>query len=203
MSASKPSLKIVGSDGAFGSFMAELLEPHFAITSDSAPTAMLCVPLSAYDLMGRVHRDCRIINVCSVQEESTRILLKHTSRVTSLHPLFGRRSPADKRNAIPTRIGADPDDVWYDDVHEQEFLAGFSKVARILPFMTPAAHDQLMAKTHLAAFIAAQQAKVLVDRAASVPDELLPHSFRKLREFVQTFEDMPPGTVESILANRY
>lgn len=35
------------------------------------------------------------------------------------------------------------------------------------------------------------------------PDEFIPNSFRLLREFVMTMDDMPVGTMESILANRY
>ena len=45
--------------------------------------------------------------------------------------------------------------------------------------------------------------KVFVDRASDIPDELIPNSFRLMRDFVRTLEDMPPGTIESIMANPY
>jgi len=60
-----------------------------------------------------------------------------------------------------------------------------------------------MAKTHLAAVIAAEQAKIFIDRAKDIPDECIPNSFRLLRNFVRTLEDMPKGTLESIKANPY
>ena len=60
-----------------------------------------------------------------------------------------------------------------------------------------------MAKTHAAAVLAAKQAKHFVDAAADIPDELIPNSFRLLSEFVKTLDDMPAGTIESIMANPY
>jgi len=60
-----------------------------------------------------------------------------------------------------------------------------------------------MAKTHVAAVLAAKQMKVFVERAEDVPDEYVPNSFRLMREFVRTLDDMPPGTIESIMANPY
>ena len=60
-----------------------------------------------------------------------------------------------------------------------------------------------MSRTHLAAVQAARQMKVITDRSADITDEFIPNSFRLLREFVRTMDDMPVGTMESILANRY
>jgi len=60
-----------------------------------------------------------------------------------------------------------------------------------------------MAKTHVAAVVAARQMKVFVDRASDIPDEYIPNSFRLMRDFVNTLDDMPHGTMESILANPY
>jgi hypothetical protein len=60
-----------------------------------------------------------------------------------------------------------------------------------------------MAKTHLAAVMAAKQLQIYVDRAKDIPDFLLPNSFRLMKQFVQTLDDMPPGTIESIMANPY
>ena len=60
-----------------------------------------------------------------------------------------------------------------------------------------------MAKTHVAAVLAAKQMKVFVERAEDIPDEFLPNSFRLMRDFVKTLDDMPQGTIESIMANPY
>ena len=60
-----------------------------------------------------------------------------------------------------------------------------------------------MLKTHVAAVLAAKQAKHYIDEAAGIPDEFLPNSFRLLKQFVQTLDDMPAGTIESIMANPY
>jgi len=68
---------------------------------------------------------------------------------------------------------------------------------------TPDSHDRLMARTHVAAVLAAKQMKVFVDRAEDIPDELIPNSFRLMRDFVRTLDDMPQGTIESIMANPY
>jgi hypothetical protein len=176
-------LKIVG-DGSFGSFLKELLTPHFELTND-ADSVILAVPISAYDDVASKHRNKHLINVCSVQKPSTDICLKHSERVTSIHPLFGRRTPVDKRNSILTyehisRMACN--DTWYDGYNiESDFLIRFRKVSNIiyynsskelnldgnLPSFTPELHDILM------------------------------------RDFVKTLEDMPSGTVESIMANPY
>ncbi|MEO5858206.1 MAG: hypothetical protein ABIR33_04570, partial [Pyrinomonadaceae bacterium] len=68
---------------------------------------------------------------------------------------------------------------------------------------TPDSHDRLMARTHVAAVLAAKQMKVFIDRAEDIPDELIPNSFRLMRDFVRTLDDMPQGTIESIMANPY
>lgn len=60
-----------------------------------------------------------------------------------------------------------------------------------------------MAKTHVAPVVAARQMKVFVNRASDIPDEYIPNSFRLMRDFVNTLDDMPHGTMESILANPY
>jgi len=60
-----------------------------------------------------------------------------------------------------------------------------------------------MARTHKAAVKAALEMQKYVDAAADVSDEMIPNSFRLLREFVKTLQDMPAGTMESILANPY
>ena len=199
-------VSIIG-NGAFGSFLREILTPHFEIV-ENAPSVILAVPLSAYDEVGWTYKACHIVNVCSVQLPSTQILLKHTDQVTSIHPLFGRRTPADKRNSILTHSCLADNDTWASGGLEADFLERFAKVSLILRQLegktfTPEMHDLLMAKTHLAAVNAAQQMQVYIDRAKDIPDAFVPNSFRLLRQFVETLNDMPKGTIESIKANPY
>jgi len=200
-------IQIIG-NGAFGSFLSELLAPHMEIVDD-AEIVILAVPLSAYDEVARRNREKHLVNVCSVQLPSTEICLEYTNEVISIHPLFGRRTPSDRRNSILTHEEVQGDDQWYHCPIAVDFLDIFSKVSSILkidqngkPF-TPESHDLLMAKTHYAAVLGAKQLKVLVDRNVDVPDELLPNSFRLMRDFVKTLEDMPQGTIESIMGNPF
>lgn len=208
----KPQLQIVG-NGSFGTFLKVLLADQFDIVDD-AKSVVLAVPISAYDDVSARYRNRHLINVCSVQKPSTDICLKYTDMVTSIHPLFGKRTPADKRFSILTWSyqleNGDNDTWWYDsDNPENVFMRGFRKVSQVfdkteqgLKF-SPIAHDVLMAKTHGAAVMAAKQLKVFTDRVQNIPDHLLPNSFRLMREFVKTLDDMPHGTIESIMANPY
>jgi len=205
-------LKIVG-DGAFGSFLKELLVPHFEISND-ATSVVLAVPFEAYKSVAEEHAGMHLINVCSVQKPTTDICLQHSDKVTSIHPLFGRRTPSNKRYSIFTYsyvLKREDNDTWWtpSNVDEAQFINGFMQVSTImsnnelgLPF-TPDIHDQLMVKTHFAAVMAAKQLKVYTDRVKNVPDELIPNSFRLMRDFVKTLDDMPKGTIDSIMANPY
>lgn len=197
-------LGIIGK-GSFGTFLEAILAPHFEI-ADDADSIILAVPISAYETVGSENRDKHLINVCSVQQPSTEHLLRYTDAVTGIHPLFGSRTPVVGRNAIVTRR---MDRSSKFAKNENEFFDGFSKVSALMyedhkgePF-TPDSHDRLMARTHVAAVLAAKQMKVFVDRADDIPDELIPNSFRLMREFVRTLDDMPQGTIESIMANPY
>lgn len=202
-------LEIIG-DGAFGSFLKEILSPFFNIVPN-AESIILAVPLSAYDEVAFKHNHKHIINVCSVQKPSTDICLRHSDRVTSIHPLFGRRTPVDKRNSILTYKFSMDNDTWFSQSSiESDFLNTFEKVSNITQLdvennknFNPESHDRLMAKTHLAAVMAAKQLKVFTDRVKDVPDFLIPNSFRLMRDFVKTLDDMPKGTIESIMANPY
>lgn len=202
-------LKIIG-DGSFGSFLKELLKPHFEIVDD-ANSVILAVPLSAYEEVSSKNKGKHLINVCSVQKPSTDISVKYGSCVTSIHPLFGRRTPADKRYSILTYIGEN-NDTWDSGMNEQkEFIYGFKSVSYVYEYQdystkklfTPESHDLLMLKTHVSAVMAAKQLQIYVDRAKDIPDYFTPHSFRLMREFVKTLDDMPQGTIESIMANPY
>jgi prephenate dehydrogenase len=191
--------------GSFGTFLESILAPHFEL-ADDAESIILAVPISAYEPIASENRGKHLINVCSVQQPSTEHLLRYTNAVTSLHPLFGSRTPIEGRNAIVTKR---MDVSSGFAVNEAEFLDGFGKVSKLMytdpkgePF-TPDSHDRLMARTHVAAVLAAKQMKVFVDRADDIPDELIPNSFRLMREFVRTLDDMPQGTIESIMANPY
>lgn len=201
-------INIIG-DGSFGTFLKGLLSPLFEI-DPSAESVILAVPISAYESLAAANANKHLINVCSVQLPSTELILKHTDRLTCIHPLFGSRTPIDKRNAIVTRtIAAESGIESKFADHEKKFLDGFAKVSALMftdhkgSAFTPDTHDRLMARTHAAAIVAAKQMKVFVDRADDIPDELLPNSFRLMRDFVKTLDDMPQGTIESIMANPY
>ena len=197
-------LGIIGK-GSFGTFLETILLSHFEI-ADEADSLILAVPISAYETVAAENKDKHLINVCSVQQPSTEHILRYTDAITGIHPLFGSRTPAERRNAIVTRkIG---EDAKFTD-NEREFLDGFAEVSALMyedhkgePF-TPDSHDRLMARTHVAAVLAAKQMKVFVDRADDIPDEFIPNSFRLMRDFVRTLDDMPQGTIESIMANPY
>ncbi len=201
-------IHIIG-DGSFGTFLKELLAPIFEI-DPSADSVILAVPISAYDSVASQNRERHLINVCSVQKPSMEMALRYTESVTGIHPLFGHRTPADRRNAIVTREFAIDAAVQVPFAqNEREFLETFSRISKINRTdqngfeFTPDLHDQMMAKTHVAAVLAAKQMKVFVERADDIPDEYLPNSFRLMRDFVKTLDDMPQGTIESIMANPY
>ncbi|MEO5858191.1 MAG: hypothetical protein ABIR33_04495, partial [Pyrinomonadaceae bacterium] len=162
--------------GSFGTFLETILSPHFEIAND-AESVILAVPISAYETVAAESKDKHLINVCSVQQPSTEHLLRYTDAVTCLHPLFGSRTPADGRNTIVTRRMAEDSKFA---ANENEFLEGFAKVSALMykdpkgEDFTPDSHDRLMARTHVAAVLAAKQMKVFIDRAEDIPDELIP-----------------------------
>lgn len=201
-------LQIIG-DGSFGSFLKELLSPYFKLMENDAPNVILAVPITAYEDVAKKYKGKHLINVCSVQTPSTEICLKYSDRVTSLHPLFGRRTPEDKRNTIVCRWLDTDNDTWINqNTESMEFVQTFSIVSRLIhdwngKVFTPELHDRLMAKTHASALMGAQMLKVFTDRVKDVPDKLIPNSFRLMRDFVKTLEDMPQGTIDSILANPF
>ena len=170
-------LTIIG-DGVFGTFLKELLKDKFELqTWNHDPTAesvILAVPISTYDNLAAQLWDKHLINVCSVQKPSTDVCIKYSDRVTSIHPLFGRRTPSDKRNSILTHVGVN-NDTWDSGLDCQfEFLKIFGEVSKIIDTdnegkkFTPESHDQLMAKTHVAAVMATKQLEVFVNRVKDV-----------------------------------
>jgi len=201
-------IQIVG-DGSFGSFLKRELPNYGFNVVDDAGSVILAVPISAYDEVGQKNSGKHLVNVCSVQKPSTDILLKHSVNVTSLHPLFGARTPADKRFSLLTYSVNNGDDTWFGSDDEEEFIMTFQLFSKILvndwlgkPW-TPKSHDIHMKRTHKVAADAAKIAKVLIANTDDIPDEYIPNSFRLLRGFVKTLDDMPTGTMESIMANPY
>lgn len=211
-------INIIGT-GSFGSFLRRELPKFGFEIIEGADSVILAVPYSAYESVASAlisrKKDIHLINMCSMQSLSTNILLGWTDKVTSIHPLFGARTPEDKRNSIVTHeYTAGYSSEWNE---ERQFLVLFGKFSDLhycdyskpltaddkYPRFTPESHDILMAKTQAAAVLAAKQLKHFVDAAADIPDELIPNSFRLLRQFVKTLDDMPTGTIESIMANPY
>jgi prephenate dehydrogenase len=183
-------INIIG-DGKFGTFFKEVLASDFIITPD-ANTIILAVPLSAYEDVASKHIGKHLVNICSVQEQSNKTLLKHSSNVTGLHPLWGVSTPASRRNAIITHeSGSD---------EEKELLAIFSKISG-LSRMDAVTHDDYMRRTHLAAVRIAVKIRTIVEEAKDIPNEMIPYSFSLLREFDSIMENMSAGTIESILSN--
>ncbi len=183
---------IEGSSGVFGSFLTELLPQYGFELDENAPCVILAVPFSAYEEMVLKHLGKFFINICSVQSVSNSIIEKHTTLYTGLHPLFGPRTPADKRNSILTKecLGT----------LEVEFLGLWSKIGKIIK-LGPTLHDASMAHTHVVALKVYDFAKPLMNDAKEISDELIPHSFRKLKEFVDTLDNLSEGTKSSILSN--
>jgi|TARA_R110002110_G_scaffold148108_1_gene339092 prephenate dehydrogenase len=188
-------IQIIG-NGSFGTFFKDFLSGHFEIV-DEADVVILAIPISAYDEVAQQHRGKVIVNVCSVQSEANEIIAKYTKRGVGLHPLFGARTPKDisNYNCIETYGDLDDDTVF-------TFIYKMGKITNISS-MTDIEHDKLMAKTHGASMMLAKQAKHVVDGVGDIPDKFVPNSFKLLRKFVETLEDMPAGTVEGILSNPY
>lgn len=202
-------IRILGENGNFGSFLKELLSSHFDIT-DSAESIILAIPLLAYEEAAKQNKNKHLINICSVQKPSTDILLKYSQLVTSIHPLFGRRTPADKRNSIFTySCNSSFGDNWFTPPQEADFILDFSKVSNLYHKdwngvnFTPESHDRLMEKTHVRAIMAARQLKILTESTNNIGDEFIPHSFRKVRELVKSLDDTPQNTIDAIMANPY
>lgn len=186
-------VQIVG-DGVFGKFLRELLKDDFHLMP-GAETVILAVAAKDYRAAAHEFRDRHLVNVCSVQSLTLLDCFAETPKVTGFHPLFGPRTPSDKRFGIFTH--------FCGEVAEKRFFDRFTTLLKGTQVMTPQEHDRLMAKTHGAFVEAAERLKPYVAAAADVPDHLIPNSFRKLRELVDQLEDMPPGTLESIRANPF
>lgn len=189
-------ITIVG-DGMFGSFLKKELAHHAEITAD-ADIVILAVPVSAVDQVAAKYHGRHLVNVCSVQKRPTADCLKHTKRLTSIHPMFGPNSPATGRTCILT----------HQCDESAEVVALFEKIGSEIVtqdnagnIITPDIHDAMMRKTHLPVLMFGELAALIVEQARDVPDNCLPTSFKRLKALAEQMKDMSPGTVESIRSN--
>ncbi|GBG14300.1 uncharacterized protein NMK_1888 [Novimethylophilus kurashikiensis] len=190
------AINIVGA-GVFGTFLRTVLAP-FCLFSEDADIAILAVPFDAYEDVASAHAGKHLVNVCSVQDATNSICLRHSDRVTGIHPMFGPRSPAAGRTSIVTLTNSCSDEV----------LEVFGSISSLVEFangerITGETHDRMMAKTHLQVVRLADKINAIVADASDIPDECLPTSFKRLKAMAEQFLDMPPGTKSSILANSH
>lgn len=194
-------------NGVFGTFLRKELSAHVNIDELSG-VVILAVPASAYEAMALKHRGKHLVNVCSVQEDTTNICLVYSDLVTSIHPMFGPRSPSEGRSCIVTRAITDSISK-HANKEVQDIVDLFAKICSTMVFevngktITPKMHDEMMAKTHLKVVEISDYILQLVDQASDVPEECLPTSFKRLKAMAEQFLDMPGGTKESILSNKY
>jgi prephenate dehydrogenase len=188
-------ITIVGR-GVFGNFLASELAPHAEITDD-ADIVLIAVPVSAFADVAEKYQGKHLVNVCSVQHKANEACLRHSARVTGIHPMFGPQSPLTNRTCMVTHQCAESADV----------CALFEKIgAEIVTEykgapITGKIHDDMMRKTHLPVLMFGELAALIVEQASDVPDNCLPTSFKRLKALAEQMKDMSPGTVESIRSN--
>jgi prephenate dehydrogenase len=200
---------IEGIFGNFGFFLKdEFMDAGHIIIGESEiqiteyyDAVILAVPLSAYEECAKKHAGKTLINVCSVQEESTEICNRYSKNVISIHPMFGRRSPDEGKTCVLTyasnmkmlKLAYD----LFTDICEN--VVSISDGVEITPKM----HDEMMALTHVKVIELSDKILEIVMDAKHIPNELLPTSFKRLRDMAVQFLDMPEGTKSSIMANKY
>lgn len=199
-------MKVVG-DGVFGTFLKSIL--NIDLVEENPKSVILAVPLSAYAEVSKQYAGLWQINVCSVQEESTNICLENTDKVTSIHPLFGPRTPKEywafaftfSSQQENTGGMSDEENLLIDLLFD---IAPVYNVVTGCQQLNPRTHDQLMAMTHKLAIQTAHSLEQKILKATEkVPQHLWPYSFRMLRNLVNTLNDTPSGTIESIMSNPY
>ena len=194
-------VNVVG-DGVFGTFLKEEFAKIGVIQDPLSYFVILAVPFSAYAEVAGNHSGKHLINVCSIQEESTKICREHSDNVTGIHPMFGpRTTDPTERNCVMTYQSFPSDQVT-------ELFEGIGcKIITRLPVtnekISGKMHDIIMAKTHVKVVMLSNQILKAVKGTETIPDELLPTSFKRMRAMAQQFLDMPRGTKESILSNPY
>lgn len=190
------SVSIVGT-GVFGTFLTKELSAFCEIDPNS-DIVLMAVPASAYAEVASKHAGKHLVNICSVQEDTTLACLQCSDRVTAVHPMFGPRSPLEGRTSIVTHQSLDSGGI----------LALFSRISLLvfeangLP-IDGASHDKMMAKTHMQVVNISGLIKQIADNAADVPENCLPTSFKRLKAMADQFLDMPDGTKSSILSNKH
>jgi prephenate dehydrogenase len=186
----------IAGHGVFGSFLARELAAHAEIT-DNADTVILAVPFSAYEAAAKQYAGKHLVNVCSVQRLPNETCLRHSARVTGLHPMFGPQSPPTNRTCIATHTCAESLALF--DLFRKlgcEIVTHVGKTA-----VDGRLHDEMMRKTHLPVLMFGELAALIVEQAKDVPDNCLPTSFKRLKALAEQMKDMSPGTVESIRSN--
>lgn len=189
-------ITIIG-DGMFGAFLKHELASVAAITDD-ADTVILAVPVSAYADVATRYAGKHLVNVCSVQKKATADCLKHSARVTAIHPMFGPNSPQAGRTCILTHQCAESAPVIDLFAKISGEIVTHDGAGRAI---TPELHDEMMRKTHLPVLMFGELAALIVEQARDVPDNCLPTSFKRLKALADQMKDMSPGTVESIRSN--
>ena len=188
-------IAIIG-QGVFGSFLLKELSQHAEI-SDAADTVIMAVPVSAYEDVAAKHAGKHLVNVCSVQRVPTEVCLRHSKRVTGIHPMFGPQSPVTNRTCILTQRCEMSEAVC--DLFKKigcEIVTELSGQP-----ITGKIHDEMMRKTHLPVLMFGELAALIVEQAKDIPDNCLPTSFKRLKALAEQMKDMSPGTVESIRSN--
>lgn len=198
MSEQKISIHIVG-EGVFGTFLTNALAPYVNFNPQS-DHVFLAVPFNAYEDVAKEYAGKHLINVCSIQEASNQICQRYSKNVTGIHPMFGPRSPETGRSAAVTLWGADSKIIA--DLFEKIGATVVSELpdGRLL---TGQIHDQIMAESHALTVHLYRFMKPVIEKSNWIPDAFLPASYKKLREFLAQFGDMPEGTIQSIEANPY
>jgi len=188
-------ITIIG-DGVFGRFLRKELAAHADIAPD-AETVLIAVPVTAYAEVAAAHAGKHLVNVCSVQEKPNKDCLKHSGRVTGIHPMFGPQSPRTNRTCIVTHTCPDSPAVF--DLFEK--IGAEIVTHKGEREIDGALHDDMMRKTHLPVLMFGELAALIAEQAADVPDNCLPTSFKRLKALAEQMKDMSPGTVESIRSN--
>jgi len=199
-------INIIG-NGVFGSFLSELLvdKTHVATLDNDADIVILAVPFDAFDEVASKHAGKLLINVCSIQKESTEICLKHSDSVVSIHPMFGKRTPDNVQKTCILTHRSDMNDKLQDLVIDM-FRGSGTVIEDKQPDgspMTPEWHDRLMANSHCKALDIAESAMKELESIKDIPARFLPASVIKLRELAMQLQDMPEGTRSSIRANSF
>lgn len=198
---------IVG-DGAFGSFLHKFLGQSDDVEfSEDAEVVILAVPFAAYDDVAYHHKGKILVNVCSVQAETTRICLEHSEDVIGLHPLFGARTPKDmEKVCLLTNSTAN---IWSGQT-QRELFKILENLGVTIVTKTPEGeditgwwHDRVMAGSHKQALAIAELAEPMLRDIKDIPATYLPASVNALRRLVDQLQDMPKGTRDSIKANHY